>query len=60
MKGNNTMLLNQATMKAAIEHWLNSMVFVVPVKVECVAERSGSHNEGFEIKLAEADVPTES
>lgn len=53
MTGNNEMIINQATMKEAIQFWLNEVVLKEPAIVSSVATVSpnGSGYDDFCIKL---------
>jgi hypothetical protein len=52
MIGNNELHLNEATMKVALQHWLNS-VMVNPPTVASVGMTDG-HSKTFIVKLEEA------
>lgn len=53
MVGNNELHLNQATMREAIETYLNEHMFAKPIKVDRIApDRSGTPGfEGFVVHL---------
>lgn len=60
MKGNNSIVLNQATMIDAIQHYFNTVAFKCKVKVVHV-KKSTEHlgcRDDFEIDFAESQPDT--
>lgn len=53
MKGNNTIIFNHATMQAAVEYYLNNMVFKSPIRVVKVFE---NNDNGFDVSVEELDT----
>lgn len=51
MIGNNTIEMNQATLNAAVEHYLNTCVFKEAVTVMSVSAKSNGYSPMFEVKI---------
>lgn len=59
MKGNNELVLNEATIIAAVQMYLDSLMVKPAPKVESVDSESSGYSKSFRVKLTDRESPKE-